>query len=133
MNYLSIDLWDKRCWIAYSNMWIIFTLPFVERFKLVWELKKIIIEKNISEIVIWMPFDLYWKDLRQLDKTKKFVLKLKQIFKNIEIIEVDERFTTFESINILTELWWNKKDILEKKDSISAYLILERFLSQVNT
>ncbi|MDD5769357.1 MAG: Holliday junction resolvase RuvX [Candidatus Gracilibacteria bacterium] len=133
MNYLSIDLGDKRCGIAYSNMGIIFTLPFVERFKLVGELKKIIIEKNISEIVIGMPFDLYGKDLRQLDKTKKFVLKLKQIFKNIEIIEVDERFTTFESINILTELGGNKKDILEKKDSISAYLILERFLSQVNT
>lgn len=127
MNYLSIDLWDKRCWLAYSNLWIIFTLPFVPRVKLVCELKKIILEKQISKIVVWMPYDLYGKDLKQLDKTKKFVLKLKQILKNIEIIEIDERYTTFESLNTLNELW-NKNDINEKKDSLSAYFILERFL-----
>lgn len=130
MNYLSIDLWNKRCWLAYSNIWIIFTLPFVERFKLISELKKIIIEKNISKIVIWMPYDLYWKDFTQLDRTKKFILKLKWFFPDIEIIEIDERFTTFESINILNELW-NKKDIMSKKDSLSAYLILETYLSKI--
>ena len=130
MSYLSIDLGNKRCWLAYSNMWIIFTLPFIERFKLVLELKKIILEKNISKIVIWMPYDLYWKDKTQLDRTKKFILKLKTIFSNIEIIEVDERFTTFESINILNE-FWNKKEIMEKKDSISACFILERYFAKI--
>lgn len=131
MNYLGIDLWNKRCWLAYSNMGIIFTLPFVERFKIINELKKIILEKNISKIVIWMPYDLYWKDFIQLDRTKKFLWKIKMIFPNIEIIEVDERFTTFESINILNEIW-NKKDIMKNKDSLSAYLILERYLIKIN-
>lgn len=130
MNYLWIDLWDKRCWLAYSNMWFIFTLPAVARFTLISELKKIIKEKNISKIVIWMPYDLYGKDLKQLNKTKSFVSKLKEILPNIEIIEIDERFTTFESISILTELG-NKKDIQEKKDSMSAYLILERYLTRI--
>lgn len=129
MNYLSIDLWNKRCWLAYSNLWIIFTLPFVPRVRLVRELKKIILEKQISKIVVWMPYDLYSMDFRQLNKTKKFILKLKEIFKDIEVIEMDERFTTFESLSLLNEIW-DKKNIKEKKDSLSAYLILERFLSQ---
>jgi len=129
MNYLSIDLWNKRCWLAYSNLWIIFTLPFVPRVRLVRELKKIILEKQISKIIVWMPYDLYLIDFKQLNKTKKFILKLKEIFKDIEIIEIDERFTTFESLSLLSEIW-NKKNIKEKKDSLSAYLILERFLSQ---
>lgn len=126
MNYLSIDLWDKKCWLAYSNLWIIFTLPFIVRIKLIRELKKIVLEKKISKIIIWMPYDLYWNNFKQLNKTKKFIFKLKQIFKNIEIIEIDERFTTFESFNIL-DMLWNKENINEKKDSLSAYLILERF------
>lgn len=128
MNYLSIDLWDKRCWLAYTNMWIIFTLPYVDRVKIIWELKKIIISKNISKIIIWMPYDLYWKDHVQLDKTKKFTQKLKINFPDIQIIEVDERFTTIESINILKDLW--SKNIQHDKDSMSAYLILETFLNK---
>jgi RNase H-fold protein (predicted Holliday junction resolvase) len=42
---------------------------------------------------------------------------------------MDERFTTFESLSLLNEIW-DKKNIKEKKDSLSAYFILERFLSQ---
>ena len=128
MNYLSIDLWDKRCWLAYTNMWIIFMLPFVARVALIWELKKIIIQKEISKIIIWLPFDLYGKDLNQLNKTKKFISKLRNIFPNIEIIEIDERFTTFQSINILTQMW---ESIEQNKDSMSAYLILETYLNKI--
>lgn len=129
MNYVGIDLWDKRCWLAYSNMWFIFTLDAVPRFTLVSELKKLLKEKDIWKIVIGMPYDLYGKNLKQLEKTQKFIIKLKQIFKDAEIIEMDERFTTFEAIWFLND-FWNKKEIMEKKDSMSAYLILERYLSK---
>ena len=129
MNYLSIDLWDKRCWLAYTNMWIIFMLPFVNRNEIISKLKKIILEKNISKIIVWMPYDLYNNDLRQLNKTKIFITKLKEIFKNLEIEEIDERFTTFESLNILN--WLKEKQIENKKDSLSAYLILESYLQQI--
>jgi len=128
MNYLGIDLWDKRCWIAYTIEWIILTLPYIERVKLVWELKKIILEKNISKIIIWLPYDLYWVENKQLKKTKKFISKLKNIFPNIEIIEIDERFTTIESINILSKIW--EKNIKNLKDSMSAFLILETYLNK---
>ncbi len=129
MNYLSIDLWDKRCWLAYTNMWIIFMLPFVNRTEITSKLKKIILEKNISKIIVWLPYDLYNSDFKQLNKTKIFINKLKEIFKDIEIEEIDERFTTFESLNILN--WLRKKEIENKKDSLSAYLILESYLGQI--
>lgn len=129
MNYLGIDLWDKRCWLAYTIEWIILTLPYRERVKLVWEIKKIILEKNISKIIVWIPYDLYWIQNKQLEKTKKFVLKLKNIFPNIDIVEIDERFTTIESINILSEIW--EKNIKNLKDSMSAYLILETYFNKI--
>lgn len=129
MNYLAIDLWDKRCWLAYSNLGYIFTLPFVPRVEIVSKLKKIIIEKEISKIIIGMPYDLYGIKKKQLEKTKKFSEKLKGDFPQLEIIEVDERFTTFQSLDVLSQLW--EKNISDKKDSLSAYFILETYLDKI--
>lgn len=130
MNYLWIDLWNKRCWLAYSTFWwIIFTLPSANRFELVPTLKKIIKEKSIETIVLGMPYDLYWIDKVQLDRTNKFYEKLKDIFPEIKIHTVDERFTTFEAINILNQ-FEKKENIKDKKDSMSAFLILESFLQK---
>jgi RNase H-fold protein (predicted Holliday junction resolvase) len=74
-----------------------------------------------------MPYDLYGIDHKQLNKTKSFIVKLKDLFPHIEIIEMDERFTTFESIQLLQEIG-HKKMLFEKKDSFSAACILERYL-----
>lgn len=128
MNYLGIDLWDKRCWLAYSNEWFIFTLPWVARVEIIPVIKKIINEKDIQSIVLWMPFDLYGKNIKQMEKTKVFWKKLQEIFPQMEIIEIDERFTTFQSLSILKES--GSKDIANQKDSMSAYLILETFLNK---
>jgi len=47
---------------------------------------------------------LYNTDLKQLNKTKKFIEKLKIIFPDIKIDTIDERFTTFEAENILRSM-----------------------------
>ena len=129
MNNLGIDLWTKRCWLAYTLEWIIFTLPWVPRIQLVNEIKKIIKEKNINKIVIWLPYDLFWKDHLQLDKTQKFISKLREILPSVSIDSIDERYTTFESLNILNQLD-EKKSVKEKKDSLSAFLILESYINK---
>lgn len=128
MNYLRIDLWDKSCWIAYTNMWIIFMYKQVWRVSLISELKKIVKEKKIDVIVLWMPYDLYWIENKQLKKTISFKKKLSSIFKDLIIDVIDERFTTFEALKTLKEL--NIKDKSKNKDSLSAYFILESYLSK---
>ena len=130
MKILAIDLWDKRSGLAYNFWEIIFTLPYVERFKLVWELKKIIKEKEIEKIVVWLPYDLYWVDNKQLDKTLKFIESLKKTFPKMIFDTIDERFTTFESYNILSSMNLSKNEMLQKKDSMSAYLILESYMNK---
>lgn len=131
MNYLAIDLWDKRCGLAYSQMNFAFPLPFVNRVELIQKLKKIIPERNINIIVVWVPYDLYGKQEKQKNKTLDFISKLKNIFPNISIKEMDERFTTIESISILKNIW--SKDIDQEKDSMSACLILESYLDKIKT
>lgn len=129
MNYLAIDLWDKRCGLAYSHMGYIFTLPAVARVEIISKIKKILIQKEISKIVVGMPYDLYGKEKKQLQKTQNFIEKLKIEFPDYEVIPVDERFTTFLSLDTLSQLW--EKNISEKKDSLSAYFILETYLDKI--
>ena len=126
--YLSIDLWNKRCWLAIFLEWIVIPKWIVIRPKLVSEIKKLISEYKITTIVVWLPYDLYGKKMKQLDKTNVFIEKLKDIFPKIQIEWVDERFTSFEADYTLDLLWVKNKEW--KKDDISAVLILESYLKQ---
>ena len=133
MNYLWIDLWDKLCGLAYTLEWVIFTLPAVKRVEIIKRLQQLIEEKNISVLVVWLPYDLYGIDTRQLDKTQKFIEKLKNIFPHLEVLWEDERFTTFEAYNILESGPTQKKNFKEQKDSLSAFLILESYMNKKNS
>jgi RNase H-fold protein (predicted Holliday junction resolvase) len=43
---------------------------------------------------------LYGKDTKQLDKTEKYIEKLKTIFSEIHVVGFDERFTSIEADSI---------------------------------
>lgn len=124
--YLWLDYWDKRCGVAVFVEWIIIPKEIIPRVKIVEKLRKFISEYKISVIVVWLPYDLYGKDKKQLIKTEKFIEKLKDIFSEIEIVWFDERFSSFEAENILNIMW--EKENIWKKDAISASIILEDYL-----
>lgn len=127
--YLAIDLWDKRCGLAVYIEWIVIPKDIVPREKLVNILKKYFSEYKIETIVVWLPFDLYWKEIKQLEKTKKFIEKLKNIFPEKNVVWFDERFSSFEADNILKTMW--QKNNIWKKDAISASIILEDYLKTI--
>lgn len=126
--YLWVDLWDKRCWIAIYIEWVIIPKNIVAREKLVNILQKYVKDYSIKVIVVGLPYDLYWKNIKQLEKTKKFIEKLKNIFLDLKIDSIDERFSTFEAENILEIIW--EKEKYWKKDALSASIILESYLKQ---
>jgi putative Holliday junction resolvase len=124
--YLAIDLWDKRCWLAICIDGIVFPKDIVLRPKLIKELKIYISKYNIDVIVVWLPYDLHGKLLKQLDKTKRFISKLQEIFPDIKIDWSDERFTTFAADEISMQM-----GDTDKRDDISAALILEAYIEQI--
>lgn len=126
--YLGVDLWDKRCGIAIYVEKVVIPKEIIPRVKLIDSLKKYIKEYKIQTIVVWLPFDLYEKDKKQLEKTQKFIEKLENIFPEINIEWIDERFSSFEAESILSFMW--EKDFFWKKDAISASIILETFLQK---
>jgi len=126
MRSIAIDLWNKRCWIALEVQKIAIPKKVVARINIIKELKNFLREYgDITHIIVWLPYDLYQKDFKQLDKTKKFIEKLNLIFPDKEIVWVDERFTTFWAEEVLRKMWKNTNS---EKDDISASLILESYL-----
>lgn len=123
--YLAIDLWDKRSWIAIEQAWIVFPKEIVLRPKLIQTLKKYILEYKITTIVVGLPYDLYGKHHKQLEKTKQYMNYLSEQFPDINIEGSDERFTSFAADEISLEMWDNSK-----RDDIAAALILETYLEQ---
>jgi putative transcription antitermination factor YqgF len=132
---IAIDYWDKRCWIALEVEMIASSKEIILRVDIIKILEKYFLEYgDIDTIVVWLPYDLYWIDDTQLNKTKEFIRELENKFwknsksKNkFDIVWVDERFTSFEADNTLKMLW--KKHNYRNKDDISAVLILETYLS----
>jgi putative Holliday junction resolvase len=123
--YLAIDLWDKRSWIAIEQAGIVFPKEIVLRPKLLQTLKKYISEYKITTIVVGLPYDLYWKNHKQLQKTQEYIKYLQSEFPNINIEWCDERFTSFAADEISLEMWDTSK-----RDDIAAALILETYLEQ---
>ena len=135
---IAIDYWDKRCWIALEVEMIATPKEILLRVDIIKTLDKYFLEyPDIDIIVVWLPFDLFWKDLKQLNKTKEFIRELENKFwekskseKKYKIIWIDERFTSFEADNTLKQ--FGKKDNYWNKDAISASLILETYISNKN-
>jgi len=128
LRALAIDLWDKRCWIALEVQKVAIPKEIVSRQEIISVIDKYLIDyDDLWVIVVGLPYDLYWKDLKQLEKTKSFIKQLEKKYKDLKVIWIDERFTTFEAENVLNALW--KKDQEWKKDAISASLILESYLN----
>jgi len=136
MTAIAIDYWDKRCWVALEIEKIAVPKEIVLRVDIIKTLEKYFKEfLEINQIIVGLPYDLYWIDTKQLDKTKEFIRELENKFgknstkeKKYDIIWIDERFTSFEAWNVLEKFW--EKNKRAKLDAISASLILESYLSR---
>ena len=83
--------------------------------------------------IINLPmFYINFKDLKERNSASDMALeieKLKKEIENLQIIEVDERFSTVIADNILKEL--NKTGAIEKRkvvDKVAASIILQTYL-----
>ena len=120
MDILGLDLWDKRVWVARAHQGIAFPLDIVSRTSIVTYLKKYHKKSPVHTIVVWLPYDLYGKDEKQLHKTQIFITKLQDIFPDICVVWHDERFSTYI---VEADASW-------RKDAGSAQVILTSYLDQ---
>ena len=93
------------------------------------KLDEIMNEFSISTIVVGMPLNMDGSKTERVEKTQKFIHKLKCKYNKIKIETVDERLTTVQAHKTLNELGLKPKNKKNLVDTISAVYILETFMA----
>ncbi len=132
---LGIDFGEKRIGLAVSDLLRITaqplqTLKIKNPAEIFNELEKVISEKNISEIVVGMPFNLKGEKGATAKKVEEFIQKLKEKFQ-LPVQAWDERFTSFIAERTIREIGKSPSRNKAKVDQISAVLILQGFLDHL--
>lgn len=115
-RYIALDIGDVRIGVARSDIMGIIASPLEtinRKIKSVKRIAEICKENDTNLIVVGIPKSLDGEEKRQAEKVREYIEKLKREIENLEIIEVDERFSTVIADNILKEL--NKNGAIEKE------------------
>lgn len=93
-------------------------------------LEELLEKYEISDFVIGMPINMDGTLGERVEKTKKFIHKLKCKFNNINIHTVDERLTTVAAHKTMNFLDVKPKEKRGIVDTISAVYILETYINR---
>ncbi len=129
---LAIDYGEKRIGIALTDPLKIFAKPFQVlenkgKQKFLSDLKTIIVEQSVSEIILGYPLG---ESGQQTKKTLEIIKLHKFLSNNLEtkIILHDERFSTVDANSELKRLGYNFMDAKKVIDMVAASLILKSYL-----
>jgi putative Holliday junction resolvase len=129
---LAIDYGTKRIGIAVTDPLKIVanTLTTVETKNAIEFLKNYMATEAVETIVVGKPMRLDGSDTHATLPTEKFVSLLRQTFPQVQVVKVDERFTSAIAQRAMLEMGMKKKDRQKKEhvDQISAALILQTYL-----
>ena len=127
---LGIDYGDTRIGIALSDPMQIITKPFAtlkNNEEFLDELKKIINEKEVEEVVVGYPVGMKGQVTKQTEKVEMFIEKLKSTLE-IEIVKIDERLSSVSAENILRQQGVKTGHNKSMIDDTSAAIILQEYL-----
>jgi putative Holliday junction resolvase len=134
-KFLAIDYGKKKTGIAITDSLNIIASPLttVETSNLNSFLKKIIDKEQIVKVIVGDPknLDNTLTDISlELDN---FINNFKKIFQKIEVIRIDERFTSKMAKQAILFSGANKKRRQDKTlvDQVSATIILQSYLAQL--
>src|SRR5258708_16914003 len=131
MRILALDWGSVRTGAALSDPsgQIAFPLhKIIESKNAITEIKQLVDEFEIALVLIGMPKNLKGESGKSSEKLNKFATSLAQAIKTpIEFI--DERFTSVEAGNQLSEQILNEQQQRTIKDNIAAQIMLEQYLN----
>lgn len=132
MKILAIDYGNKRTGFAISddNRIFAFGLSTQETKNNLSYLQQIITKEKIDTIVIGIPKHLNNELAEIVPKIQLFKRQIKNKFPEINIVDIDERFTSKMAFQSMIDNGMKKKDRQNKAlvDEISATIILQSFL-----
>ncbi len=129
---LAIDYGTKRCGIAVTDpSRIIATgLTTVHSKDVIEWLKNYTAKESVETIVVGDPKDLRGNPTDATRMANEFVVHLKKHFPAMNIVRVDERFTSKMATKTILDSGLKKKDRQNKEliDEVSATILLQHYL-----
>lgn len=129
---LAIDYGTKRTGIAVTDeMQLIASgLTTIPTEKLILFLKKYFAEENVELVVIGEPKQKDGTHSNIEEEIKKFIQKFSEVFPEMNIARMDERFTSKMAFQTMIDSGLKKKQRQNKEliDEISATIILQDYL-----
>lgn len=132
---LGLDVGDRYIGVAVSDLLQLTaqgvkTIKRVGKKKDFLELKELIDEYDIKNIVVGFPKNMNGTTGPQSEKVLKFGEKIKNKF-NIDVIYIDERMTTMSAERILIEGNVRRENRKQYIDKIAASFILQSYLDSL--
>jgi len=132
---LAIDYGQKRVGLAVSDpMQIIAnsldTVPAHEALNFI---KNYLEREQVDKFVVGLPKQMNGTDSQSMQYITPFVKKMREMFPHIELIYVDERFTSVLAHKVMLDGGLKKKDRQDKGlvDRISATIILQTYMESI--
>ena len=131
---LAIDYGTKRVGIAETDeLQIIATrLTSVHSKDLIQFLTDYVKNNDVEAIVVGKPVKLSGEDTDITEIVRNFVIHLKRVFQTLEIVEIDERYTSKIASNTISSSGLSKNKRRNKKliDEVSAVILLQDYLKR---
>ena len=134
-KFIGIDFGLKRIGVAITDELNIIASPYdtVETNNIYIFLKELLGNENIKKLIIGNPINLD-NSLNPISKEiSDFTKRFSSLYSDVEIIHIDERFTSKMAKRAILASGVNKKRRQDKKlvDKISATIILQTYLNQL--
>ena len=101
----------------------------------IWQfLKTYLIKEDVGYVVVGYPLQMNNQPSESLEYIHPFIVKLRKEFDDIEILMVDERFTSKMAKQAMLDGGLKKKDRRNKAmvDKLSAVIILQTHLDSIS-
>ena len=133
MRIMGVDYGDARTGIAVSHLLcsIVGTATVIHSRntdKTIAQIKQIIAEREVGEIVVGLPRNMDGSECPRASLCREFGQKLQEET-GLPVVFWDERRTTVEAHNILSEHNYHGKKRKNTVDAVAAALILEGYLA----
>lgn len=133
MRIMGIDYGDARTGVAFSDLLcsIVGTTTVIHSRnmdKTIQQIKELVTEKEVGEIVVGLPKNMDGSEGARAELCRSFAETLEQAT-GLPVRLWDERRTTVEAHNILSEHNYHGKKRKNTVDAVAASLILEGYLA----
>lgn len=130
---MGIDYGDSRTGVAVSDLLcsIVGSATVIHSRnmdKTITEIKKMVVEKEVGEIVVGLPKNMDGSEGARAQLCRDFARLLEEAV-GVPVVHWDERRTTVEAHNILSEHNYHGKKRKDTVDAVAASLILEGYLA----